>query len=40
MYIEKRSRWKMIFDLGDGIQNKLNISEVDILNEVKIIRKK
>jgi CopG family transcriptional regulator / antitoxin EndoAI len=39
MYIEKRSKWKMIFDLGDSIQNKSDISEVDIINEVKIVRK-
>ena len=39
MYIEKKSKWKEIFDFGDSIQKIKNLSESDILNEIKTVRK-
>jgi predicted transcriptional regulator len=39
MYIEKRNKWNMIYDLGDNLQKKVNLSEIDVVNEVKAVRK-
>jgi CopG family transcriptional regulator / antitoxin EndoAI len=39
MYIEKRSNWNMIFNLGDNLQKKIKLSDIDIINEIKAIRK-
>jgi CopG family transcriptional regulator / antitoxin EndoAI len=38
MYIEKRSRWNKIFDLGSTIQKKVHISEDEVIKEIKIVR--
>jgi CopG family transcriptional regulator / antitoxin EndoAI len=39
MYIEKKYRWNELFSLGNSIQSSLNLSEEDILAEVKSVRK-
>jgi len=39
MYIDKKSKWKEIFDFGDSIQKIKNLSEADIINEIKTVRK-
>jgi predicted transcriptional regulator len=39
MYIERKSKWNSLFNLGDSIQNDINISESDIINEIKAVRK-
>ena len=39
MYIEKKSKWNLLFNLGDSIQNNINFSESDVINEVKSVRK-
>jgi CopG family transcriptional regulator / antitoxin EndoAI len=38
MYIERKSRWKMIYGFGDKKAKANNITEVDILNEIKDYR--
>ena len=39
MYIDKKNKWKEIFEFGDSIQKTKNLSESDILNEIKSVRK-
>ncbi|MBP9022643.1 MAG: ribbon-helix-helix protein, CopG family [Spirochaetes bacterium] len=39
MYIDKKNKWKEIFEFGDSIQKINNLSESDILNEIKSVRK-
>lgn len=38
MYIERKSRWKELFDFGDRLQSGLGMSESDIVSEVKAYR--
>jgi len=38
MYIDKKNKWKEIFDFGDSIQKIKTLSESDILNEIKAVR--
>jgi CopG family transcriptional regulator / antitoxin EndoAI len=39
MYIERKNRWKMIYDFGEKTAKEKNISEDDILKEIKEYRK-
>ena len=39
MYIDKKNKWKEIFEFGDSIQKINNLSESDIMNEIKLVRK-
>jgi len=39
MYIERKSRWKLIYDFGEKKAKSSNITEDDILGEVKEYRK-
>ena len=39
MYIDKKNKWEEIFEFGDSIQKINNLSESDILNEIKSVRK-
>ena len=39
MYIEKKYKWNELFSLGNSIQSSLNMSEDDIVCEVKSERK-
>ncbi|HOH37356.1 MAG TPA: ribbon-helix-helix domain-containing protein [Spirochaetota bacterium] len=39
MYIDKKNKWKEIFEFGDSIQKINNLSESDIMNEIKSVRK-
>jgi len=38
MYIDKKNKWKEIFEFGDSIQKIKTLSESDILNEIKAVR--
>jgi metal-responsive CopG/Arc/MetJ family transcriptional regulator len=40
MYVEKRSRWNSIFSLGESIQSESAIIESEVLNEIKLVRRK
>jgi len=39
MYIERKNRWKMIYDFGEKTAKANDISEDDILKEIKEYRK-
>ncbi|WP_411821253.1 CopG family ribbon-helix-helix protein [Leptospira sp. 'Mane'] len=39
-YIEKKSRWQAIYDFAANSNHKKNISENDVLDEIKSIRNK
>ncbi len=39
MYIDKKNKWKEIFEFGDSIQKINNLSESDVLKEIKFLRK-
>lgn len=39
MYIDKKNKWKEIFEFGDSIQKTKNLSESDVLKEIKSLRK-
>jgi metal-responsive CopG/Arc/MetJ family transcriptional regulator len=38
-YIEKRAKWNSIFEIGKSIANQSQLTEADIINEIKAIRK-
>jgi CopG family transcriptional regulator/antitoxin EndoAI len=38
MYIEKKNKWDILFNLGDSIQKNTNLSEADVINETKADR--
>jgi len=40
MYIERKNRWKSIFTIGEDLQTRNKITEHDIFNEIKVVRKK
>jgi metal-responsive CopG/Arc/MetJ family transcriptional regulator len=39
MYIERKKEWNSLFEIGEGIGSKLDISEKDIMQEIKEYRK-
>ncbi len=39
MCIERKNRWKSIFSLGEDIQARNGITEQDIFDEIKAVRK-
>ena len=39
MYIERKNRWKMIYDFGEKTAKAKGITEDDILKEIKEYRK-
>ena len=39
MYIERKSRWKTIFNYGEELSKKQGLSETDVLNEISKYRK-
>ena len=39
MYIEKKNEWQGYFNIGQKIGSNLDISENDIMNEIKSYRK-
>ena len=38
MYIEKEQRWQSIFSYGESVAPKLDLSEHDIMEEIKSVR--
>jgi len=39
IYIERKDKWKKIFDSFDKINENQNLTEADVLNEIKQYRK-
>lgn len=39
MYISRKERWKNIFTYGNQLQSETGITEQDILDEIKAVRK-
>ena len=39
MYIERKNRWKAIFDYGTGVSRERDLSEADVLTEIARHRK-
>lgn len=38
-YIEKKSKWQVIFDFGSKSTEKSNLTEADIFREIKSVRR-
>lgn len=38
-YIEKKTKWQAIFDFGSKISDKTNLTEADIFEEIKTVRR-
>ncbi len=38
MYIERKKRWQMIYDFGEKTAQKNDLSEADVLQEIKEYR--
>ncbi|HPR18114.1 MAG TPA: ribbon-helix-helix domain-containing protein [Candidatus Cloacimonadota bacterium] len=38
MYIERKNRWQMIYDFGENVAKSKNLSEADVLSEIKEYR--